>query len=117
LPPGDSAYPVRWRQIKTRFTQQYLDGGGYEAGVSAARALKDEHGVWQPRYFEHTVRDEDDLKRCVDYTHINPLKHGLVTRVRDWPWSSFHRYLRLGEYDIGWGGAPEFFGDEWKRFE
>ncbi|HEX5470731.1 MAG TPA: transposase [Lacipirellulaceae bacterium] len=117
LPQGDAAFDVRWRQIKARFTQLYLYGGGKDAGVSAARAIKGEHGVWQPRYFEHTVRDETDLKHCVDYVHINPLKHGLVQRVRDWPWSSFHRYVHLGEYSIDWGGTPIFFGDEWNRFE
>jgi putative transposase len=117
LPRSDASYDVRWRQIKSRFTQFYLNGGGQEADISAARALKGEHGLWQPRYFEHTVRDEADLKRCVDYVHINPLKHGLVQRVRDWPWSSFHRYVRLGEYSIDWGGSPEFYGDEWTQFE
>lgn len=117
LPPGDAAYDVRWRQIKSRFTQLFLENGGEPGNISISRRKKNEHGVWQPRYFEHTVRDEEDLKHCVDYVHINPLKHGLVQRVRDWPWSSFHKYVRSGEYTAEWGGSPQFFGDEWNRFE
>jgi putative transposase len=58
-----------------------------------------------------------DLKRSVDYTHVNPVKHKLVERVRDWPWSSFHRYVKLGGYDIDWGGSTEWFGDEFKWAE
>jgi putative transposase len=117
LPPGDDRYPLRWRQIKSRFTQTYLERGGFEGAVSVSRRIKGERGVLQRRYFEHTVRDEADLKRCVDYVHINPLKHGLVQRVVDWPWSSFHRYVALGEYSTDWGGDPMFYGDEWLRYE
>jgi putative transposase len=57
------------------------------------------------------------MKRCVDYLHVNPLKHGLVKRVNDWPWSSFHRYVRLGEYEPDWGNSNMWYGDEWKEFE
>jgi putative transposase len=117
LPEGDSDYSTRWRLIKKRFTQQYLKAGGAEAPRSASRQAKRERSVWQRRFFEHTVRDEGDLKRCVDYVHVNPLKHGLVDRVRDWPWSSFHRYVRLGEYSIDWGDASAWYGDEWKNYE
>jgi putative transposase len=117
LPPGDDRYPLRWRQIKSRFTQLYLERGGVEAPVSVSRAVKGERGVLQRRYFEHTVRDEADRKRCIDYVHINPLKHGLVKRVVDWPWSSFHRYVALGEYTADWGSDPTFYGDEWLRYE
>jgi putative transposase len=85
--------------------------------VSASRRGKGEYGVWQRRFFEHTVRDERDLRRCVDYVHVNPLKHGLVNRVADWPWSSFHRYVRLGEYSMEWGSAAEWYGDEFRNFE
>jgi REP element-mobilizing transposase RayT len=63
------------------------------------------------------VRHECDLKRCVDYIHVNPLQHGLVQRVRDWPWSSFHRYVSMGEYPIDWGIAAEWYGDELRYFE
>jgi len=117
LPPDDADYPTRWRQIKKRFTQQYLARGFPEAALSVGRKRQGDRGVWQRRYYEHTVRDEEDLKHCIDYLHLNPVKHRLVERVRDWPWSSFHRYVRLGEYPIDWGGAPELYGDEWLRLE
>jgi REP-associated tyrosine transposase len=117
LPNGDCDYATRWQLIKRRFTKSYLDAGGSEAKPSASRASKGERSVWQRRYFEHTCRDEIDLKRCADYLHVNPLKHGLVSRVLDWPWSSFHRYVRLGEYEPDWGNANVWYGDEWKRFE
>ena len=49
--------------------------------------------------------DEQDLEGCVDYVHWNPRKLGLVSRVRDWPWSSFHSYVAAGHYSIDWGGT------------
>jgi putative transposase len=73
--------------------------------------------VWQRRFYEHTCRDDLDLKRCVDYIHVNPVKHGLVDRVSEWPWSSFARFVRLGEYPQDWGGSPELFGDEFRDVE
>ncbi len=72
--------------------------------VSASRAAKSERGIWQRRYWEHTIRDEDDLGRHIDYIHINPVKHGFVTRVSDWPHSSFHRLVKLGIYPEDWAG-------------
>ena len=68
-------------------------------------------------FFEHTCRDEGDWKRCLDDLHVNPLKHGLVDRVRDWPWSSFHRNVSAGEYPVDWGGANQWYGDEFQYFE
>ncbi len=117
LPTGDSDYSTRWKLIKKRFTLNYLTDGGTEAAANASRRSKGERSVWQRRFFEHAVRDEADRKRCIDYTHVNPLKHGLVERVRDWPWSSFHRYVRLGEYPADWGNAALWYGDEWKHYE
>ena len=117
LPSDDADYSTRWRLIKKRFTKKFLDAGGGEAATSASRRSKGERAVWQRRFFEHTVRDESDLKRCVDYVHVNPLKHGLVERVRDWPWSSFHRYVKFGDYPTDWGAANVWYGDEWKDYE
>jgi REP-associated tyrosine transposase len=117
LPPGDADYATRWQLIKRRFTKLYLAAGGREGRGSASRMVKGERGIWQRRYFEHTCRDEADRKRCADYLHVNPLKHGLVARVVDWPWSSFHRYVRLGEYSPEWGDASVWYGDEWTDYE
>jgi putative transposase len=98
LPADDPDYSSRWRLIKSRFTRLWTGSGGDEGSVGRSRRRKAERAVWQRRFYEHTCRDEDDLKRCVDYLHVNPMKHRLVGRVIDWPWSSFHRYVRLGEY-------------------
>lgn len=117
LPSGDADYSMRWRQIKTLFTRQWLCKGGVEASQSRSRQAKGERGVWQRRFFEHTCRGENDLKRCVDYVHVNPLKHSLVDKVRDWPWSSFHRYVARGEYSVDWGSADIWYGDEWDNYE
>jgi putative transposase len=72
--------------------------------ISESRLRKGERGIWQRRYWEHTLRDERDFSRHVDYIHFNPVKHGLVTRVEDWPYSSFHRMVRLSVYAKDWGG-------------
>jgi len=85
--------------------------------LSSSRQKRGEQGIWQRRFFEHTVKDDADLRRCVDYVHVNPLKHHLVERVQDWRWSSFHRYVRLGEYDPSWGSDDLWFGDEFKDAE
>ena len=69
-----------------------------------SRAAKGERGIWQRRYWEHTIRDETDFVRHLDYVHINPVKHGLVARVRDWAPSSFHRHMKLGNYPEDWAG-------------
>ena len=78
LPEGDADFALRWRQIKAGFSRA-LPGG---ESVSSSRTGKGERGVWQRRYWEHTVRDEKDFARHVDYIHFNPVKHGHVTRVR-----------------------------------
>ena len=105
LPREDHDYSTRWRWIKANFTKLYLARGGVETLRSNSRLDKQERGIWQRRFWEHAVRDVEDWKRCADYVHFNPVKHGLVKRVADYAWSSFHRYVTLGEYDISWGNA------------
>ena len=117
LPAGDTDYSTRWSRIKAHFTRRWADAGGPEAPVAESRKKKRERGVWQRRYYEHTCRDDADLKRCVDYIHVNPVKHRMAERVVDWPWSSFHRYVRLGEYSADWGGHDAWYGDEFRRAE
>jgi putative transposase len=114
LPDGDSAYPLRWKRIKEQFTRDYLAAGGSESGRSG-RGHGRGRNVWQPRYWEHVVRDDDDFKRCLDYIHWNPVKHGLVRRVQDYPWSSFCQWVEMGEYDIDWGAGEvtDIAGAEW----
>ena len=111
LPPGDSDYSTRWRRIKSVFSSTWIEKGGDEGDRNLSHAKKHERAVWQRRFYEHIVRDETDLERCVDYIHWNPLKHQLVARVQDYAWSSFHRFVRLGHYDLAWGGTnpvPDF---------
>jgi putative transposase len=100
LPAGDADFAMRWRQIKSAFSRKLAP----TEPISESRAAKGERGIWQRRYWEHTIRDENDFARHIDYVHINPVKHRLVTRVRDWPHSSFHRMVKLGVYPDDWAG-------------
>jgi putative transposase len=99
LPEGDADYASRWQQIKRGFSL------ACDASASLPQSLrvKREKGIWQRRYWEHFVRDEDDLRRHVDYVHFNPVKHGHAARVADWPYSSFHRWVARGELPAEWG--------------
>ncbi|MGP0065799.1 MAG: REP-associated tyrosine transposase [Isosphaeraceae bacterium] len=115
LPRGDADYPMRWAQIKESFTRSFLTHGGAEGFRNSSRIGRRERAVWQRRSWEHTCKDEDEVERCISYVHWNPVKHGLVQRVQDYPWSTFHRYVRLGEYDLAWGAVnpcPET--DDWE---
>jgi putative transposase len=91
LPPDDADFSNRWRIIKRRFTD-----------ATASRA--NGRAPWQSRFWEHTIRDDRDFAAHVDYAHFNPVKHGLASRVRDWPYSSFHRYVRQGILPADWAG-------------
>ena len=103
LPPGDKDYSQRWLAIKAQFSSQWLEFGGEEESVSAGYAKQRRRGVWQARFIEHTIRDEEDLHAHADYLHYNPVKHGLTRCPKDWPWSSFHRFVRRGHYEPDWG--------------
>lgn len=110
LPPGDSDFSTRWRLIKSGFSRVLPK----TERRSAVRRSAGERGIWQRHYWEHAIRDEADHGRHVDYVHANPVKHGWVRRVSDWPYSSFHRYLAQGMYPADWCGDPEWSvaGDE-----
>jgi putative transposase len=111
LPPGDADFPLRWNLIKGGFSR-VLPG---TIKRSPSKVAKRDKGIWQRRYWEHVIRDEDDLMRHVDYIHYNPVKHGLVSRVRDWPHSSFHHHVARGDLPADWGGdvsdIPGSFGE------
>lgn len=100
LPAEDSDFALRWRLIKTVFSRGLPHG----EHPSNSRQRKGERGIWQRRYWEHLIRDEADFSRHVDYIHINPVKHGLVSRVAEWPYSSFHRYVQAGILPQDWVG-------------
>jgi len=98
LPEDDSDFSTRWSSIKGIFSKKYLQSVGRKKQVTESRKRKGEVFIWQRRFWEHQLRDENDLQCHVDYIHYNPAKHGLVRRIEDWPWSSYHRYLREGFY-------------------
>jgi putative transposase len=100
LPTGDADFSGRWRLIKTAFARALPA----TEKRSVVRKRAGERGIWQRRFWEHLIRNDGDYERHVDYVYVNPLKHGLVTRVRDWPYSSFHRDVRRGRYPIDWCG-------------
>jgi putative transposase len=100
LPEGDADFPLRWSLIKSGLSR----GLSASPQRSARHRAKRERGLWQRRYWEHVIRDEADLARHVDYIHFNPVKHGLATRVCDWPHSSFHQYVARGDLPEDWGG-------------
>ncbi len=110
LPESDNDYSMRWKEIKRQFTHRYLPRVGSGEERSLSRKKRSEAAIWQRRFWEHTIVDDDDLARHVDYIHFNPVKHGLVRQVKDWPWSSFHRYTREGYYNAEWGRASEYWG-------
>jgi putative transposase len=103
LPEGDSRYSARWGWIKKEFTKAYLAAGGLEQGRNNSRLGQRRRGVWQRRFWEHALRDENDFARHFDYIHYNPVKHGYVACVRDWPHSTFHRWVEQGIYLPDWG--------------
>jgi putative transposase len=101
LPEGDADYSGRWRSIK----------GGFSQSLAAMSLIEKQRGqrrydLWQSRFWEHTIRDEDDLRRHIDYIHYNPVKHGLVSRVVEWPHSSFHRFVERGDLTLDWATGP-----------
>jgi putative transposase len=90
---GATDYSALWSDIKKGFTRRI-----------------GESSPWQPRFWEHTIRDATDLQHHIDYIHINPIKHRLVSRLADWPHSSFHRYVRDGILPLDWAGSVEGLG-------
>ena len=98
LPPDDTDYSGRWRALKALFATAMPR----TEWRSAVRLRKGERGVWQRRFWEHTIRDDRDYAAHMDYVHFNPVKHGLVAHVADWPYSSFHHCVTRGLYPADW---------------
>lgn len=100
LPVSNDDYPKRWRLIKAAFTRELQ-----KEHLISNKNKHGEHAIWQRRYWEHTLRNEKDFNQHIDYIHYNPVKHCLVEKVSDWPYSSFHRYVDAGILPNDWGGA------------
>jgi putative transposase len=99
LPQDGADFSAGWRRIKGHFSSHAI-----KVGIEAERRANGEYALWQRRFWEHTIGDENDFARHVDYIHFNPVKHGLVPRVRDWPHSSFHKFVRAGLLPDDWAG-------------
>ena len=107
LPPEDADFSTRWRLIKTRFAKALPK----QERLSAVRIARNERGIWQRRFWEQLIRDGADYAKHVEYCYINPVKHGLVTRVQDWPHSSFHRDVKRGIFPQDWAGDVDAVGE------
>jgi putative transposase len=101
LPEDDADYARRWNAIKTNFSRKIPPG----EVRSASRVARRERGIWQRRFWEHTIRNDGDYAAHMDYIHFNPVKHGLADHVADWPFSSFHRAVASGLYPRNWTSA------------
>lgn len=103
LPNDDDDFPGRWSMLKGLFSKRYLAAGGSDGHRNHSRMRTGEAALWQRRFWEHVIADEEDLRRHMDYIHFNPVKHGYVVQATEWPWSSLHRCVRQGWYDEHWG--------------
>lgn len=93
LPENDKDFSTRWRLIKRYFSME----------MNTLVNHRKEKEVWQRRFWEHTIRDEDDWQKHMDYIHYNPVKHGLVQTPGDWQHSSFNYWVEKGIYEKNWG--------------
>jgi len=98
LPEGDYDFSTRWRLIKTHFSKNIAQN----ERISSSRKWKKERGIWQRRFWEHLIKDEEDYKNHLDYIHYNPVKHGYVQQAIDWQYSSFHLWFERGVYPRDW---------------
>jgi putative transposase len=103
LPDGDIDFSTRWSYIKSHFTRSWLGHDGEEATRTGSRVHNRRRGVWQRRFYDHAIRDNDDLNRHLDYIHFTPVKHGLVGCPHSWPYSSFQKWVNAGSYISTWG--------------
>ncbi|WP_366140903.1 transposase [uncultured Ruegeria sp.] len=108
LPPGDADYSTRWGAIEARFTRRAKASGvvGWNPTLrTVSKTANGDAGIWQRRFWEHTIRDERDYRNHMAYCWGNPVKYGLVERLTDWTYSSIHRDIRAGRVDTEWSGV------------
>ncbi|MFZ6655371.1 REP-associated tyrosine transposase [Undibacterium sp. TJN19] len=99
LPEGDIDFSMRWSLIKATFSKALPK----QEAISISREKKRERGIWQRRFWEHMIRDDDDLEKHIAYVHYNPVKHGYADRASAWAYSSLHKFIAQGMIDPGWG--------------
>ncbi|HFE37925.1 MAG TPA: transposase, partial [Gammaproteobacteria bacterium] len=102
LPGKDSEYSKRWSAIKRYFS---IACNNAIDEIPESRRNKREKAVWQRRFWEHTIKSEEDWQNHMDYIHYNPVKHGLVSKVKDWPYSSFSKFVEKGYYSEEWAST------------
>jgi putative transposase len=123
LPRGDDNFSTRWRLIKSYFSRNFDQRnvgwveGRNPTSTTKSRFKKKEKLIWQRRFWEHLMRNDEDLRRHVDYIHYNPVKHGLTKAPCDWDYSSFHRYVDKGMYDVKWGAGNKIEFDDSVGYE
>jgi putative transposase len=105
-PPDEGDFSLRWSLIKSRVSRAIGKQYRRAEWLNASKSKHRESTIWQRRFREHCIRDEEDLRHHVDYLHFNPVKHGLAPRVPDWPHSTFHRFVKTGIYPPDWAGGP-----------
>jgi putative transposase len=103
LPKGDGNFSKRWGLIKAGFSRKVKPLLHRTAWMTDSKERHRENTIWQRRFWEHQVRDDEDLHRHLDYIHYNPVKHAMVNNPADWPYSTFHRYVKQGLYPPNWG--------------
>jgi len=111
LPKGSLDFSVRWNLIKSGFSRRAKSLYHVDEWMNDSKQKRRETTIWQRRFWEHQIRSEEEYQVYMDYTHFNPVKHGLVKRVEDWPHSTFHRYVKLGIYPENWGGEIDGMPD------
>jgi putative transposase len=102
LPDENGNFSIRMACVKKMFTQLWIEANGGEGSISMARQKHREKGVWQKRFWEHTIRDEDDFINHINYIHYNPVKHNLAKCPHAWPYSTFHQWVKDGYYKKEW---------------
>ena len=123
LPHDDADFSTRWRLIKSYFSRKFdlvsrVDEGNPTMWIdTSSRSKKNEKPIWQRRFWEHFIRDDEDFKRHVEYIHYNPVKHELAASPKDWLNSSFHRYVKKGKYNLEWGAGAAIEFDESVGYE
>lgn len=104
MPEDDSNYSLRWNQIKGAFSRQLVPN----ERISLSKKKKRERGIWQRRFWEHLIRDEEDYEQHINYIHYNPVKHGYVSKATEWKYSSIHRYIEEGILSSDWSNDIVF---------
>ena len=111
MPEKDADFSKRWGLIRKGFTQVFQDFLCPNLNITKSRVKRREGAVWQRRFWDHVIRDDKDFENHLNYIHYNAVKHGLVNNPRDWPWSTFHQFVKMGYYELDWACGEDMFGE------